>query len=96
MFKDEAEIALKDHGPNIIKPKKRRKRERLRFFFKQFLNKFRILLLIVAIACLTIFLLDQTRTKELTMSVILFVIFFTLSVAGFVEQAKIVNVSPFF
>ncbi|KAI6184277.1 Cation-ATPase-C domain-containing protein [Aphelenchoides bicaudatus] len=86
---DEAQNSLQEQGPNIIKPKKRRKVDQLKTFFKQFFNKFRVLLLICGFACLIIYLLDPTRTRDLTMAIILIIIFVVLSIVGYVEKSKI-------
>uniref|UniRef100_A0A915EHW1 Cation-transporting P-type ATPase C-terminal domain-containing protein n=1 Tax=Ditylenchus dipsaci TaxID=166011 RepID=A0A915EHW1_9BILA len=64
------------------------KRYRLQIFFGQFLNTFRLLLLMAAIICTLIFALDHTRTNELAMGVILFGTLLFMCWIGFMEQKK--------
>lgn len=67
-------------------------RYRFKMFISQFLNTFRILLLIAALICLLIFVLDTTRCNELIMSMILGFILVFMCWLGYLEQAKSLKV----
>lgn len=88
---DEAEIRLNGaRTKNIICPVSRRG-GRIKMFLSQFLNTFRLLLLIATICCFLIFILDTSRTKELAMAVIIFIVLVIMCVISYLEELKILK-----
>ncbi|KAI1718377.1 e1-E2 ATPase domain-containing protein [Ditylenchus destructor] len=84
---DEAALKLAAGERNQIHPLSSR-RYRLRMFLGQFLNAFRLLLLMAGIICALIFALDSSRTNELVMAIILFTTLLFMCGIGYFEQKK--------
>uniref|UniRef100_A0A914Q1L9 Cation-transporting P-type ATPase N-terminal domain-containing protein n=1 Tax=Panagrolaimus davidi TaxID=227884 RepID=A0A914Q1L9_9BILA len=83
---DEAEIKLSSATEkNVIYPKNR-KGGKFQAFLHQFKNTFRILLLIATFLCFLIFALDQSRTKELAMGIILAVVLIVMCFISYYEE----------
>ncbi|CAD5212261.1 unnamed protein product [Bursaphelenchus okinawaensis] len=89
MNDDEVTSFLIENGRNIIEPPKRRLSQRILLFVFQFLNTFRLLLLLAALVCFLIFVLDQTRRREMVMAIFLTAVLIMMCVASYVQQGNI-------
>lgn len=65
-------------------------------FLLQFRNTFRILLLMAAIICFVIFVLDTKRKNELYMAIVLFLILLIMCFISYCEQTKTLKVLKVF
>jgi len=88
---DEAEIRLNgSKEKNVICPTAR-KGGKWKIFFSQFLNTFRLFLLLATVCCLLIFVLDPSRDNELLMAVIIFFVLVLMCVISFLEEIKTIK-----
>ncbi|KAH7697271.1 CRE-CATP-3 protein, partial [Aphelenchoides avenae] len=84
---DEALTKLSGGRRNVVRPLTWRS-SRIRMFLAQFRNTFRLLLLIAAIVCIIVFLLDNSRTTELAMSIVLITVLFLMCIVSYYEEKK--------
>ncbi|KAE9554221.1 hypothetical protein FO519_002585 [Halicephalobus sp. NKZ332] len=88
---DEAEIRLNgSEERNVICPTAKRG-GKLNIFFSQFLNTFRLFLLLATVCCLLIFILDFSRINELGMAIIIFLVLVLMCVISYLEEIKTIK-----
>ncbi|KHN82096.1 Sodium/potassium-transporting ATPase subunit alpha-1, partial [Toxocara canis] len=82
--KDEVIARLSKDGRNIVCPVTGK--DALKIFLAQFLNTFRIFLLLVALMCFAIFLIDTEHLLELYLMLILLGVFLALSLISYWQE----------
>ncbi|CAJ0942453.1 unnamed protein product, partial [Mesorhabditis belari] len=92
--KDEAYGKLESTGKNVISQKD--SRSTLCLFAKQFLQTFRFLLLVTALLCSIIYILDTTKVSQLYLAVIIFAVLIAMSLLSYhQERSAVKQVSGF-